>query len=58
MSVVFHHFLLKVSCTDLEVHPLSDEFDWGLRTIGLQCGHVEVIDEKDQVLAQGWTEYL
>ena len=41
----------------LEVHVLSDQLDGRLGTVHLQRGHVEVVDEEHEVLAQGWSEH-
>jgi hypothetical protein len=38
-----------------EVHVLPDEFDGRLSTVRFQCRHVQVIDEEEKDLAQGWT---
>lgn len=35
------------------VHPLAQQFNGRLRAVGLQQGHVEVVDEEDEVLAFG-----
>lgn len=39
-----------------EVHPLSDELDWGLSAVNFEGRHVQVVDEKDENFAQRWTE--
>lgn len=37
------------------VHPLAQQLNRRLGTIGLQGWHVQVIDEEDEVTAQGWS---
>ena len=38
-----------------EVHVLPDKFDGRLSAVCFQCRHVEIIDEEEKDLAQGWT---
>lgn len=35
------------------VHPLAEKLDGGLGPVGLQNGHVQVINEEDKILPQG-----
>ena len=39
------------------VHPLTQQFNWGLGPVSFEHGHVEVVDVEHCVLAQGWGEY-
>lgn len=38
------------------VHPLPQQFDGGLSTIRLQHGHVQVINEEDEVFSYWWSK--
>lgn len=39
------------------VHPLSEQFNGGLSTIRLQHGHVQVINEEDEVFPYWWSKH-
>lgn len=38
------------------VHPLPQQLDGGLSTIRLQHGHVQVINEEDEVFPYWWSK--
>lgn len=39
------------------VHPLSQQLDGWLGTVGLQGWHVHIINKEDEITSEGWTKH-